>query len=55
MKQDRTLIVTVWRQEGNGRGDGGDVVTNHGGDRRVAQLQNVEGINFNFTFSQIVD
>ena len=35
MKQDGTLMVTVWRQEGNGGGDG---VANHGGDRRVVQL-----------------
>ena len=39
MKQDGTLMVTVWRQGGNGGGDGD---ANGGGDRRVVQFWNVE-------------
>ena len=41
MKQDRMLMVTMWRREGNGGG-----ATNCGGDRRMVQLQNVERYQF---------
>ena len=38
MKEDGTLVVTVWRQRQQGAG-AGDA---NGGDRRVVQFQNAE-------------
>ena len=52
MKQDGPLTVTMWRRGGNGGGDGD---ANGGGDRRWFNFRMWKGINFNFTFSQIVD
>ena len=39
IKQDGMLMVTVWRTEGNGGGDGD---ANGGSCRRVVQFLNVE-------------
>ena len=52
MKQDTTLMVTVWRQRQEGNGDGD---ANGGGDRGWFNFRTGKGIKFNFTLSQIVD